>query len=247
LGGDDAALAQGALEELEVGLLEESLGGALGVGGVGDDDVELVLVVVEELEAVADVHLDLGVLVADAHAGQVLLAEADDGLVDVAQHGLLDALVLDDLAQHAAVAAADDQHLLGVGVREHAQVGDHLLVGELVALGALDDVVEDEHHAVVGRLEDEHVLVEGLFVVHDLVDLEGHGLARPHLADLAEPAWRGAFMSVTVFRKALEQQSHSEPLECVWFGKDLTILNSGVSELGHFVFCMGIVWSGMGM
>jgi hypothetical protein len=188
LGGDDAALAQGALEQLEVGLLEESLGGALGVGGVGDDDVELVLVVVEELEAVADVHLDLGVLVADAHAGQVLLAEADDSLVDVAQHGLLDALVLDDLAQHAAVAAANDEHLLGVGVRHHAQVGDHLLVGELVALGALDDVVEDEHHAVVGGLEDEHILVEGLFVVDDLVDLEGHGLARPHVADLAEPA-----------------------------------------------------------
>ena len=168
MGGDDAALAQGALEELEVGLLEESLGGALGVGGVGDDDVELVLVVVEELEAVADVHLDLGVLVADAHAGQVLLAEADDGLVDVAEHGLLDTVVLDDLAQDAAVAAADDQHVLGVGVREHAQVGDHLLVGELVALVALDDVVEDEHHAVVRGLEDEDVLVEGLLVVNDL-------------------------------------------------------------------------------
>jgi hypothetical protein len=25
-------------------------------------------------------------------------------------------------------------------------------------------------------------------VVDDLVDLEGHGLARPHVADLAEPA-----------------------------------------------------------
>lgn len=191
MGGDDTALAKGALEQLEVGLLEEGLGGALGVGGVGDDDVEFVLVVVEELEAVADVHLDVGVLVADAHAGQVLLAEADDGLVDVAEHGLLDAVVLDDLAEDTAVTAADDEDLLGVGVGHHAQVGDHLLVGELVALGALDDVVEDEDHAVVGGLEDEDVLVEGLLVVDDLVDLEGHGLARPHVADLAEPAWKG--------------------------------------------------------
>jgi hypothetical protein len=191
LGGDDSALAESALEELEVGLLEERLGGALGVGRVGDNDVELVLVVVEELEAVADVDLDVGVLVADAHAGQVLLGKADDSLVDVAEDSLLNTVVLDDLTEHTAVAATDDKDLLGVGVREHSQVGDHLLVRELVALGALDDVVEDEHHAVVGGLEDEHILVEGLLVVDDLVDLEGHGLARPHVADLAEPAWGG--------------------------------------------------------
>lgn len=49
-------------------------------------------------------------------------------LVNVAQNGLLDALVLDDFTQDAAVAAADDEHLLGVGVRVHGEVGDHLLV-----------------------------------------------------------------------------------------------------------------------
>ena len=198
MGGDDAALTKGALEELEVGLLEEGLGGALGVGGVGDDDVELVLVVVEELEAVADVHLDLGVLVSDAHAGQVLLAKTDNSLVDVTEDGLLDAVVLDNLAEHTTVAAADDEYLFGVGVGEHSQVGDHLLVGELVALGALDNVVEDEDHAVVGGLENEDILVEGLLVVDDLVDLEGHGLARPHVADLAEPACSEEVMLVSV-------------------------------------------------
>jgi hypothetical protein len=80
LGGDDAALAEGIVQELEVGLLEERLGGALGVGRVRDDDVKRVLVVVEELEAVADVHLDLGVVEARGHVGEVLLGEADDGL-----------------------------------------------------------------------------------------------------------------------------------------------------------------------
>jgi hypothetical protein len=80
LGGDDAALAEGVVQELEVGLLEERLGGALGVGRVRDDDVKRVLVVVEELEAVADVHLDLGVVEARGHVGEVLLGEADDGL-----------------------------------------------------------------------------------------------------------------------------------------------------------------------
>lgn len=188
LGGDDTAIAQGIAQKLKVGLLEEGLGRTLGVRGVGDDHVKLVLLGLEELEAIADVGLDLGVLVADGHAGEVLLGEADDSLVDVAQDGLLDRLVLDDLTQDTAVTAADDQHLLGVGVRVHGQVSDHLLVGELVALGALDDIVEDQHVAVVAALEDQHVLVLGFFVVQDLVDLEVHGLAGPHVRLLGEPA-----------------------------------------------------------
>jgi hypothetical protein len=61
-------------------------------------------------------------------------------------------------------------------------------VRELIALGALDDVVEYQDGAVVGRLEDEDVLVLALLVVEHLVDLERHGLAGPHVGDLAEPA-----------------------------------------------------------
>lgn len=121
---------------------------------------------------------------------------AQEYLINVAEDGLLDAVVLHNLAQHAAVAAADDEHPLGVRVRVHGEVGDHLLVGELVALGALDDVVEDEDAAVVGRLEDEHVLVLALLVVEDLLDAEGHGLAGPHLGDFAEPPiWELAWLA----------------------------------------------------
>lgn len=89
----------------------------------------------------------------------------------------MDAVVLDHLAEDAAVAAADDENLLGVGVRIHGQVGDHLLIREFIVLGALDDVVEHEDGAMVGGLEDEHVLVLALLMVQDLFDLEGHGLA----------------------------------------------------------------------
>lgn len=80
LGRNDAALAQGIMEKLEVGFLEQAFGGALGIGRIGDDDVEAVLVVVEELEAVADVDLGLGVLEALGHVGQVLLGQANDSL-----------------------------------------------------------------------------------------------------------------------------------------------------------------------
>lgn len=188
LGGDDSALSQRTVQELKVWLLEQALSWTLRVGAVGDDDVELVLAVGKELEAVANVGLDGWVLVTDGHAWQVLLAKTDDCLVNVAEDGLLDTLVLDDLTEDTSVTTADDEDLLWVWVGVHGEVGDHLLVGELVALGALDDVVEDEDGAVVGRLEDEDILVLGLLVVEDLVDLEGHGLAGPHVGDLTEPA-----------------------------------------------------------
>jgi hypothetical protein len=104
-------------------------------------------------------------------------SRATTHLVNVAEDGLLDALVLDDLAEDTAVAAANDKHLLGVGVRVHGQVGDHLLVRELIALGGLDDVVQDQDVAVVGGLEDQDVLVLALLVVQHLLDPESHGLA----------------------------------------------------------------------
>lgn len=80
MGSDDTALSEGAVEKLEVGLLEEGLGGTLRVRGVGDDDVECVLIVGKELEAVTDVDGDLFVAETGGHMGKVLLGEADNGL-----------------------------------------------------------------------------------------------------------------------------------------------------------------------
>ena len=61
-------------------------------------------------------------------------------------------------------------------------------VRKFVTLSALDNIVQDEHGSVVTRFEDKDILVFGLLMVQDLVDLEGHCLARPHIGDLAEPA-----------------------------------------------------------
>jgi hypothetical protein len=49
-------------------------------------------------------------------------------LIDVAEDGLLDALVLDDLTEDTAVTTANDENLLGVGVGVEGKVSDHLLV-----------------------------------------------------------------------------------------------------------------------
>lgn len=130
--GDDTSFTEGVAQELEVGLLEQALGGTLRVRAVGDDDIELVLLVREELEAVADVDLDVGVLEANAHAGQVLLGDTDDGLVNVAENGLLDGVVLDNLTENTTVTTTDDEDLLGVGVGVHGQVSDHLLVAVFI-------------------------------------------------------------------------------------------------------------------
>lgn len=182
LGRNDAALAKGVVEELEVRLLEEALSRTLGVRRVRDDDIKGVLVVVEKLEAVANVDSGLGVGETSSHLGEELLGDAGDSLlrvttlfiascnvethlVNVAENSLLDAIVLDNLAENTTVTTTNDEHLFGVGVRVHGEVSNHLLVGELVTLGALDNVVEDEDVAVVGRFEDEDVLVQGLFVV----------------------------------------------------------------------------------
>jgi hypothetical protein len=188
LGSDDTALTEGIVQELEVRLLEEALSRTLGVRAVSDDDVELVLAGLEELEAVTDVGLSVGVLEANAHAREVLLGDTDDGLINVAQDGLLDGLVLDDLTEDTTVTTTNDEDLLGVGVSVHSQVGDHLLVGELITLGALDNVVQDKDAAVVGGLEDQDILVLGLLVVQDLLDLEVHSLTGPHAGLLGEPS-----------------------------------------------------------
>jgi hypothetical protein len=80
LSGDDTTFAEGAVEKLEVGLLEKSLGGALRIAGVSDDDIELVLLVLKVLEAVANEDFDLWVVKANGHSGEILLGKADNGL-----------------------------------------------------------------------------------------------------------------------------------------------------------------------
>ena len=68
------------MQQLEVGLLEEALRGTFRIRGIRDDDIELVLVVIQELESVADMDLGLRVLEAFRHAGEVLLRQANDSL-----------------------------------------------------------------------------------------------------------------------------------------------------------------------
>lgn len=81
LGAENAIVGKGALHAFVVGALKESLGRADGVGRVGDDDVELVLVLLHELGAVANVQSHLGMPKVLGHLRQVLLANLNNHLL----------------------------------------------------------------------------------------------------------------------------------------------------------------------
>lgn len=87
--GNDTSLLQGTEEQLKVRLLEQAFRWPLWVGRVGDDNIELVLIVIQELETVPNVNLDFWVLVADGHTGKVFLGETNDSLVAGRQHNVL--------------------------------------------------------------------------------------------------------------------------------------------------------------
>ena len=54
-----------------------------------------------------------------------------------------------------------------------------MYIRELVALGALDNSIEDKNISICLRLEYQNVLVERLLDVQNFADLQSHGLTRP--------------------------------------------------------------------
>ena len=86
-------------------------------------------------------------------------------------------LVLEHLLGDAAVAAADDQHLLRLAVREDRHVRHHLVIDELVLGGDLGRAIEHQHLAEELVLEQHQMLVLGLHLVEHPLDLVGHAEA----------------------------------------------------------------------
>src|SRR6185312_14594496 len=120
--------------------------------------------------AIAEHHRQAGVRKCSSRdAGEVLLRYLDDLGVEFDQgHGV--DRVLDHLPERAAVAAADDQNISCVSVRDHRHMGDHLMVDMAVSFGELDDAVEHEHLSECWILEHENVLVVGPARAEDTCD-----------------------------------------------------------------------------
>ncbi len=216
LGHQDAARRQAAPAVLIEAFPEQHLARTDGVGRIDDDDVVSGLRAGDEVDPVGDHQLGARVLEGRAaDRAQVPLGEIDHAGVDLDHGGPLDGTVLEHLLQHAAVAAADDQHLARRAVGQDRHVGHHLVIDELVALGGLDDVIEGHHPAQHRVLEYHHPLVLGLAVVENLggFELEPEALVQGLLIPTSHPA-RPRRISSTAMRSGLKAARRVSIVAC---------------------------------
>src|SRR5499427_959341 len=173
-------------------LAEQHLAGPLWVGRVDDDDVEAPIRLGHVFHAVGDDEVEA--VVREHRLGEfreVLLGELDHRGVDLDLSEALDRLVLEHFLRDAAVAAADDQHLLRTAVRQDRHVSHHLVVDELIGAGDLGRAVEHQHLAEEWVLEQHEMLVLGLQLVDHPFDLVGHADADVIEQRLGNPAFFG--------------------------------------------------------
>ena len=121
----------------------EAAGGLLQVGvGVGMDEFEAGVVEGPPVEV-----------------GQVLPAQLDHLAVEVHHHRAPDRVVRQRLSGRRALAAAGDEHVARVGVRQHGRMRQRLVVDELVHRRGLCLVVQNEAAAETSRVLNRDVLV----------------------------------------------------------------------------------------
>ena len=77
-------------------------------------------------------------------AGEKLFRRLDHLFIDLADIHDLELRVLPRLAQHAAVATADDKQSPRILVRKKRNVREHLMIGKFIEFGQLDDAVEQQ-------------------------------------------------------------------------------------------------------
>jgi hypothetical protein len=159
LGGNDTLLGERLLQQLKVWLLEKSLGWTLWIRRVGDDDIKVVLVFLQELETIANVDSNLWMLEANRHGWKVLLGDFNDVGINVTQNRLLNTRVFHDFAQNTTIATTNHQHSLWLRMRVHGQMSDHLLIRKLISLGSLDTSIEHQNIPIVGALKNQNLSI----------------------------------------------------------------------------------------
>ncbi len=222
LEGGEAAWLQRALHPVVEGFAEQGLSRPHRIGPVGHDQVETgaILAAPQIFEGIGNldfqppVALRLGV-----DGGEMLLAQLHHTAVDVDQHHLFHAAVLQRLVGDGEIAAAHDHHPLHAAMLQHRQMRQHFGIGAFVAGGDLNNAIQRHHPAVRRRVKDLDLLITGLFrrqrlshrleglcvtVVEAFFDCDGH---------------RETFQIVTMRRQLL----------CCWMG----ILPGCVLRLRH--------------
>ena len=159
-------------------------GGVVGVGEVGDHDVEALAGRAQPGERVAPdgLHARIGQRSAIQRGEPLVVArQREHPPVELDQHGPAHIGVGEHLAQREPVAAAQDQHAL-VAAR-HRRVHERLVVAVLVLGGELQVPVDEQAQVAVARVpgQDDLLVARALEAHHRIVE---QVLARGHL----EPA-----------------------------------------------------------
>ena len=105
--------------------------------------------------------------------GQILLAHLHHQRVDLHHVDVLNLRVAGQLADHAAVARTDDQHVPHFRMHRHGHMGDHLVVDELILFGEHHITVQRQKAAELRRFKHIDALELALAAEQLLVHLDG--------------------------------------------------------------------------
>ncbi len=159
---NDPLVAERAFAIAKEFLCDQSSGGADRIGGIDKDDIVCVGAFLEEDDAITEVHGDAGVGQSGADRGEEFLREADDLFIEFDEVDGFDLGVAEKFANGSAVAAADHEDALGIGVAAHSGMSEHLVVQKFVALGEHNAAIKDHHTPHPFGLKEHDLLIGGL-------------------------------------------------------------------------------------
>ena len=195
----DAVLVQ-SFEAVAVELLRKKpLARPERIGRIHEDQIILVLRLANEAQSIFEEEANARICKARRRLRQVLAARLDDHLVDLHEVDALDAFVAQKLAHRAAVAAADDEDALRLGIDAHRHMHDHLMVDELVLLRQHHVAVDCQKAPKLRRFEDIDALKVAPARVNLPIDLDGK--ARILRVLLRKPKIHASVSFITLSRR----------------------------------------------
>ena len=158
---------EGVLIEI---IREQSFTRADGVRAVDDDDVVIVFGFPHEGDAVADFDGQFGILFKDGFRDfrEIFLGQFDDLAIDVDHGDRFDFRMTDGFPGSAAVAAADDEDFLRVGMEEQGDVDDAFVIHKFIFDRRLENTVQDQHAAKFLGIGDDDVLELRVTAIEDI-------------------------------------------------------------------------------
>ena len=165
-----------------------------GVGGIHNDEIVSVLAAADELQAVLVKDANPGIVQAAGGFGQKFPADLHHLAVNLHHINGFHVRITGQLPNDAAVPRSDDQDPAYSRMNGHGNVGDHLVIDELVLFGEHHVAVQGQKPAKFRRLKYVDALEAALAAVKlpvhpdGQLDIGGVGFRKPkfHLTFLSE-------------------------------------------------------------